>query len=273
MANCYVLLNDGSSFVLLNDGTSRVQLNICPDVSAGGGGGSGVGRSTQKGVSIYDVDQSIPPKKHLFPEWRFEMAASLTKPMETRWEGIVRFAKPIKSKPFKIRLEQFMIKESVMGAGARFRMPIYKELYMQSKFAINESIINVKAKWSYRKIIATLESYIRAIDDKRLARLEKLLPEAETQIINPDDPIKSFSFEEDHKAWRILTERDITAFTHSSTWIGQVIYDSDSQQLMIMMSGKRYLFCGVPDRVYDSFEGSPSKGEFYWRNIKDRYNC
>ena len=123
-------------------------------------------------------------------------------------------------------------------------------------------------KPSYKKMINLLESYIRELDESRIRRLE-----TQAHIVNPNDTLKSFDFEEDHKAWKILTERDTTAFTHSSSWIGHVIYDSDTQQMMIMMSGKRYLFCGVDDRTFDSFEGSPSKGEFYWRILKDRFIC
>ena len=41
MANCLILLNDGTSKLLLNDGTSRVALNsICEEVPVSGGGAS-----------------------------------------------------------------------------------------------------------------------------------------------------------------------------------------------------------------------------------------
>jgi len=63
------------------------------------------------------------------------------------------------------------------------------------------------------------------------------------------------------------------AFTHSSSWIGNVRYNPQNQTMRVMMNGKGYGFCGVPEKVYDSWEGSPSKGEFWWREIKDRYNC
>jgi len=63
------------------------------------------------------------------------------------------------------------------------------------------------------------------------------------------------------------------AFTHSSSWIGNVRYNPQNQTMRVMMNDKGYGFCGVPESVYDSWEGSPSKGEFWWRNIKDQYNC
>ena len=63
------------------------------------------------------------------------------------------------------------------------------------------------------------------------------------------------------------------AFTHSSSWVGNVRYNPQNQTMRVMMNNKGYGFCGVPERVYDSWEGSSSKGEYWWRNIKDRYNC
>lgn len=63
------------------------------------------------------------------------------------------------------------------------------------------------------------------------------------------------------------------AFTHSSSWIGNVRYNPQNQTMRVMMNNEGYGFCGVPEKVYDAWEGSPSKGEFWWRNIKDRYNC
>lgn len=63
------------------------------------------------------------------------------------------------------------------------------------------------------------------------------------------------------------------AFTHSSTWVGNVRYNPQNQTMRVMMNNKGYGFCGVPEKVFDSWQGSPSKGEYWWRNIKDRYNC
>ncbi len=355
MANCLLLLNDGSSNLLLNDGSSKLLLNddSCVAVSEGGGEGSKVGKSKQVGVSIYDVDQSIPPKKHLFPEWSFEVRATLIREIKTEFKSVSRFKLHQKTKRFKIGVEKFMIKERVLESLARFRTPQYHELYIKARFKIPQIVSEWESKWNYEKIIKLLENY--------------------TQIIDPKRIIKSFDFEENHDAWRVLTEavspkkmakvwneltipqrkklltsmeldaklsinpynelpaktrqifesqtdaglkslmaaalagsaliiainilnspidtpmdiikdmpdpvlpkppgRDITDFTHSSSWIGHVIYDSDTDQMMIMMSGKKYLFCGVDDRTYDAFEGSPSKGEYYWRILKDRFLC
>ena len=249
MANCFVLLNDGSSYVLLNDGSSRVQLNTCIQPTVGGGGGSGVGRSKQVGVSVYDRDPSIPPKKKLTPEWAFVIRAGFMVPQETRFEGLFRFKRKLRGRKVEIK-SKFAKKESAADAKARFMGPNSAEFYIKSNFAKKESAVStLKAKWSYTKIIRTLERFLEISQPKT----------------------KTFTFRENHEEWAKL-ER-VTAFTHTSSWVGQVIYDSESQEMAITMNGKKYLFCGVPDRIFDAFEGADSKGAYYARNIKEQFSC
>ena len=243
--------------VLLKTGitteTFTIDAVLDAAVEDGGGGGAGVGKSKQVGVSIYDRDASLPGRKRrLRPEWEFEVRAGVIVP-QIAFEARARFRTIQKTKPFKVGAKLLTSLKPVIEGLIRYRTPNYYEMYYLAKFKRPELIGEWESKWSYSKIIKLLEKYI--------------------QIIDPKDTIKSFDFEENHSAWRILTERDTTAFTHSSSWIGHVIYDSDTQQMMIMMSGKRYLFCGVDDRTFDSFEGSPSKGEFYWRILKDLFTC
>lgn len=84
---------------------------------------------------------------------------------------------------------------------------------------------------------------------------------------------KKFEFTDDPKNWESLLGERVTAFTHSSSFVGHVIYDSETQEMLITLSGEKYVFCGVPDRVFDSFEGSTSKGSFFNREIKGLYDC
>lgn len=39
------------------------------------------------------------------------------------------------------------------------------------------------------------------------------------------------------------------------------------------MNGDPYTYCGVERIDYDKFEGASSKGEHWWREIKDRFQC
>ncbi len=84
---------------------------------------------------------------------------------------------------------------------------------------------------------------------------------------------KKFEFKESHPAWEyLLTERTI-GFTHSSSFVGNVIYDSETQDMKITLSGESYVFCNVPDRTFDAFEGSSSKGSYFNSIIKGNFDC
>jgi len=41
----------------------------------------------------------------------------------------------------------------------------------------------------------------------------------------------------------------------------------------IILNGKTYEFCGVSERLFDSFEGASSKGAFFNREIKTLHDC
>ena len=63
------------------------------------------------------------------------------------------------------------------------------------------------------------------------------------------------------------------AFTHSSSFVGNVRYDRDMQRMTAILSGKEYTFCNVPERKFDAFEGANSKGAYFNREIKSLHDC
>jgi len=79
--------------------------------------------------------------------------------------------------------------------------------------------------------------------------------------------IESFSFNEQ------TTDPILRAFTHSSSFIGNVRYNRETQGMRILLNGKAYNFCNVPERVFDAFEGANSKGAFFARNIRTQFDC
>lgn len=86
---------------------------------------------------------------------------------------------------------------------------------------------------------------------------------------------KGFNFKEAlDKNWaEVVKEARFRAFTHSSSFVGNVKYDQDEQMMEIILNGKTYEFCNVSERVYDAFEGSNSKGEYFNRSIKTQFDC
>lgn len=85
---------------------------------------------------------------------------------------------------------------------------------------------------------------------------------------------KYFEFKECACEWAdVVKEVRYRAFTHSSSFVGNVKYDQDEQRMEIILNGKTYDFCNVPERKFDAFEGADSKGAFFNREIKTLHDC
>lgn len=63
------------------------------------------------------------------------------------------------------------------------------------------------------------------------------------------------------------------SFDPDSSFVGGVKYDQDNQSMQITLNGKKYDFCNVEERLFDSFSGAGSKGAFFNREIKSLHNC
>ena len=66
---------------------------------------------------------------------------------------------------------------------------------------------------------------------------------------------------------------EFRSFTHSSSFVGNVIWDRESLEMEILLNGNKYHFCRVSERLFDSFEGANSKGAFFNREIKTLHDC
>ena len=86
---------------------------------------------------------------------------------------------------------------------------------------------------------------------------------------------RGFEFKEtlDEHWLNIIQEVRFRAFTHSSSFVGNVKYDQDEQSMEVILNGKTYDFCNVSERLFDSFEGADSKGAFFNREIKTLHDC
>jgi len=91
-------------------------------------------------------------------------------------------------------------------------------------------------------------------------QIEKLTAEQEEHV-------KYFEFDE------IVADERLRAFTHTSSFVGNVRYDSEQQGMRIILNGIEYSFCNVPERIFDAFQGANSKGAFFARNIKGQFDC
>ena len=66
---------------------------------------------------------------------------------------------------------------------------------------------------------------------------------------------------------------EFKSFTHSSSFVGNVLWDRESREMDIILNDKKYHFCNVSERLFDAFEGADSKGAFFNREIKSLHDC
>lgn len=65
----------------------------------------------------------------------------------------------------------------------------------------------------------------------------------------------------------------IQSFTPASTNIAKVSHDSDTDTLTVdFVSGSTYDYMNVPASVYRAFQGAASAGQFFIRQVKNRYS-
>ena len=59
-----------------------------------------------------------------------------------------------------------------------------------------------------------------------------------------------------------------------STVIRRFVYDSDREQLWVeFVTGRRYVYEGVPESVANTFRSAFAKGVYFNSRIRDRFHC
>ena len=103
---------------------------------------------------------------------------------------------------------------------------------------------------------------------KRLSSKESICPDC-----GKHKELETFSFTIDSNFRSILTEADFDAFTTSSSFVGNVRYDHDTQEMTMILNGKEYDFCNVPSRKFETLKGAASVGAAFNREIKGQHDC
>ncbi len=95
--------------------------------------------------------------------------------------------------------------------------------------------------------------------------------------LGEDMEFESFEFNEKASEWRGTKQYDnaakILTFSHSSSFVGQVVYEKTDQSMLIVLGDSIYNFCSVPRDIYDSFRTASSKGRFFNSSIKGVWDC
>ena len=218
-------------------------------------GGASGGRSTQKGVSVYDTDRSLGERPHR--KIAGESIAKLKIRVESR----------SKSKLF-IPLKSFSesVVKPLQGRGvsiSRLLIPLRTESRGRMK------LLQKNESYGYihrGDILATAAKKMEKF--YKLARLTLLYNLSESiDHIYEKHPRKklTFSFNE------TVNDELLNAFTHSSSFIGNVQYDTETSLMRVIINGITYAYSDVPQRIFDAFEGAASKGAFFARAIREQF--
>jgi hypothetical protein len=256
-----LLLNSGGG-VLLNDGTSFVLLNA--EGPAHITGGSSGGRIKKK-VGQRIINDVLGPRPVLNTDGVSTSRILLR--VENRSLARLVINHTINSTS---KIRRYFEKGYSLA-----RLSYRQDVLSESKTVIFMRENTLK---EVSELIKNMQNNLSLKTEKSIGKLKRLLRLQEIHsrlefldgidgMFDVKPVILSFEFNE------TVHNEQLIAFTHTSSWIGNVRWNSDTLEMRILMNGKAYNFCGVPARLFDAFQGAPSKGEFYWRELRQLYSC
>lgn len=65
----------------------------------------------------------------------------------------------------------------------------------------------------------------------------------------------------------------IPRFRQASSFVGEVQYSPTIQSMTAELSNITYIWCNVPQRIFDGWKGASSKGAFFNRAVKGQFDC
>ena len=87
----------------------------------------------------------------------------------------------------------------------------------------------------------------------------------------------SFDFNEASKEWvgsKIYTDAaKFLQFDQPSSFVGNVVYEKATEEMLIVLGDRVYNFCSVPRVIYDGFRKASSKGKYFNSFIKELWDC
>ena len=96
-------------------------------------------------------------------------------------------------------------------------------------------------------------------------------------LFDEDDGLDSFDFDESASDWKGTRQYNdaakIRTFRHSSSFVGQVVYEKATKEMLIVLGDAVYNFCGVTRAIYNGFRTAASKGRFFNQSIKGLWDC
>ncbi len=187
------------------------------------------------------------------------MGSFLEDEIKQKWDMLELFKKIIEKDPDNIVAQS---EANILAADIKALIKQTIEIRKDSQFMAPDT----------QDIIASIEALNLdgPTDRPQITKKKRKNP-----ILIPHHPSREFTFREDLDAhWKqVIAEVRFKAFTHSSSFVGNVKYDQDNQSMEIILNGRTYNFCNVSERLFDSFQGADSKGAFFNREIKTLHDC
>lgn len=240
MTHSKILLNDGISAVLGNTG-DYIILNAEGEVH----GAEGTTRVKKKvGRQLVNDDLGTRPVYHASGEMK-------AKVVHTFQSGSVSKIKAY----YKHKSEAFVVPHFGGASKAKLYVRAFSESYGKLKYIVltvrGESWGTLHPSYGMQKVYKEMESMKDYAKYTTYINLIKAVDEMDVETISETMPVisgiesattRSFEFKEETKDEKLI------AFTHSSSFIGNVRYNTETQELRILLNGKPYTFCGVPLR-------------------------
>lgn len=126
------------------------------------------------------------------------------------------------------------------------------------------------------------EEYLHPEGEEPAMNVRVVKDETKSTQVNPDIHIhldiledeKEFNFNESVADWSdVVGSPRFEAFTNSSSFVGNVKYDRVTSQMTMILNGKTYDFCDVPERKFESLKGAGSMGKEFNSIIKGQHDC
>lgn len=124
-------------------------------------------------------------------------------------------------------------------------------------------------------ILGQLKNNVKSVGLKSKLNFRPILEMIRRNLLIIEGRVETFTFEDTNTPAigdPINFDREPT-FQNPSSFVGLVTYFPDTQDMIIVLNGKPYNYCNVPQRTFDAFKGADSPGAFYNRNIKGLLTC
>ncbi len=270
-----VLLKADGGHLLLASGGKIILAHTV----GGRGGGSPTQhtRTAQKGVSIFDKDpvRGVHARKIFKSKPLGQAEAQLIFKFKSVVEGLILI-------PTKIKTDAIVKPKQKAGMNIGQLTFVEKNRnYTRLKFEFREKALAYMHQHYVKKAKYNepmMEIFIKVIERmNKLSEIDiytKMLESLEKDDLKKNVKSLEFSFDESVEEWRPhFTEQRFRAFTASSSFVGNIRYDRDLQQIVGILGGVEYTWCNVPERIFDAWEGATSKGAFFGREVKSQFDC